>query len=510
MKRKAFVFVISLLLSGMAFAQDLHWGDFDYHQYEDFFTVNGKVFFDDELQNRPNIEVAGFVDGELRGSFFLNEPYPNTSYAGYYVWSTYYFNTKNETFTFKAYDHDNDIEYDLCDVELIGQSKVTYGSVREPILMHFTQSTGYTKTITGYGESTGGYVLIASPIDGMAPADVTCMVTEEATEYDLYAFEQNPTDGDEWRNFKKAGEFTTLESGKGYLYARKVTADLVFTGNPYEGGGVFGLDFVAGSAFEGMNLVGNPFTEDAYVGVPFYTLNAEGEFVTNAADAAIPAMEGVFVCANGTGESVTFTTEAGKKASHLALDLVNGNKLVDRAIVNFDETQQLPKFQLNANSTKLYFPMSDKDYAVVSSQDMGELPLNFKAEKNGHYTLAINSEEVSFGYLHLIDNLTGTDIDLLANPSYSFDTRSTDYASRFKLVFATGSTTGSEAFAFYSNGSFVINNEGNATLQMVDVTGRIISTETINGCANVNAAPGAYMLRLINGDSERVQKVVVE
>ena len=45
---------------------------------------------------------------------------------------------------------------------------------------------------------------------------------------------------------------------------------------------------------------------------------------------------------------------------------------------------------------------------------------------------------------------------------------------------------------------------------MVDVTGRIIKSESINGCANVNidAAPGVYMVRLVNGDNIKVQKVV--
>ncbi len=46
---------------------------------------------------------------------------------------------------------------------------------------------------------------------------------------------------------------------------------------------------------------------------------------------------------------------------------------------------------------------------------------------------------------------------------------------------------------------------------MIDVNGRIIRSECINGCANVNlnAAPGVYMLRLVNGDSVKTQKVVV-
>ena len=154
--------------------------------------------------------------------------------------------------------------------------------------------------------------------------------------------------------------------------------------------------------------------------------------------------------------------------------------------------------------------MEGKDYAVVSASEMGELPVSFKAESNGNYTLSLNAQEVSFAYLHLIDNMTGKDQDMLSNPSYTFDARTTDYANRFKLVFATGNAT--DEFAFFSNGSFVINNEGNAIVQVIDVNGRIISSESINGCANVNvkAAAGVYMIRLVNGNDVKVQKVVVK
>jgi hypothetical protein len=123
----------------------------------------------------------------------------------------------------------------------------------------------------------------------------------------------------------------------------------------------------------------------------------------------------------------------------------------------------------------------------------------------------VDAEEVSFSYLHLIDNRTGADVDLLATPYYSFDAATTDYASRFKMVYATSCDNTSETFAFSSNGQWVINNEGEATLQVIDVTGRVLSSETINGAVSkgINAAEGIYMLRLINGDNVKVQKIVV-
>ena len=57
----------------------------------------------------------------------------------------------------------------------------------------------------------------------------------------------------------------------------------------------------------------------------------------------------------------------------------------------------------------------------------------------------------------------------------------------------------------------MINNDGDATLQVIDLTGRVLSSEAIHGSVSkaIQAAPGVYMLRLINGNDVKVQKVVV-
>ena len=95
-----------------------------------------------------------------------------------------------------------------------------------------------------------------------------------------------------------------------------------------------------------------------------------------------------------------------------------------------------------------------------------------------------------------------------------FNARTSDYASRFKVVFvaANEDTVGDNpTFAFESNGNWVIANEGRATLQVIDLNGRILSSEQINGCAEtrINAAAGVYVMRLVNGEKVRTQKVVV-
>ena len=110
------------------------------------------------------------------------------------------------------------------------------------------------------------------------------------------------------------------------------------------------------------------------------------------------------------------------------------------------------------------------------------------------------------------DNKTGVDTDLLATPSYTFEANTTDYANRFKLVFTTGSSTGSDTFAYFNGNEWVINNEGEATLQVVDVTGRVLSSEQINGSYNnsLNLSAGVYVLRLNNGNTVKTQKIVID
>ena len=379
----------------------------------------------------------------------------------------------------------------------------------------------YTLEIAGYGDSDGGYYLIASPA-AINPATVEDPETHEnmiltgddAVNYDLYAFDQ--TEEDEWRNYKQ--EAFNLQPGKGYLYAHKRGGNFAIVGVPYSGNGEVTLSKTAGVEWEGWNLVGNPFNEIAYIadGRSFYTMNLTGSEIIATTNNSIEAMEGMFVIANYDGETMTFTTEVpNNDKSTLALNLSNGRNIIDRAIVSFNEGRQLPKFQLNPNHTKVYISQDNKDYAVVNAEEMGEMPVSFKAEKNGSYTLSINAEGVSFTYLHLIDNMTGADVDLLATPSYSFEARTNDYASRFRLVFNANSSVNeqnSEAFAFFNGNNLVINNEGEATLQVIDMMGRMISSEQINGSYSnsLNLSAGVYVLRLSNGNNVKTQKIVID
>ena len=364
------------------------------------------------------------------------------------------------------------------------------------------------------------WYLISPPTNNDGVYDLGDLITDQS--YALYSFNQDgDEEGKEWINYK--GSPFTLEVGQGYLYANDNGCTLTYCCEISTGSHIIQLinhTVNANSKFHGLNLIGNPFGVDAYIDTDvFYVMayndeNPAGEVIAATPGSAIAPMQGVFVYATDEYENAFLTTTApSKSGSQIALNVTkNRGSVIDRAIVHMGEGRQMPKFQLFENSTKVYIPQNGKDYAVVRSEGQGELPVNFRAAENGTYTLSMDVENMDMNYLHLIDNMTGMDIDLLQTPSYTFEANTRDYESRFRLVFAgNNANADSDNFAFFSNGNLIINNEGNATLQVIDLNGRILSSESVNGSVSttLNATPGVYMLRLINGDNVKVQKVVV-
>ena len=388
-------------------------------------------------------------------------------------------------------------------------------------------NTGVTatvkKTIEGYGEANVetklGYYFIANPLTSSVYPEDAGLITddnEDPTNYTYDLYDWAPGYSLEWRNYRE-GEFNFLSyyNTPAYLYANMNTVELAFSGTVRSSENrVSASVYVSNNEFGAWNLIGNPFVCNAYLvdnagaALPYYLMNVDGNYDAVTGEAIAP-VTGIFYEAPANG-SVYFTREAPAKSGSLNMEVSQGRGVVDNAIIRFGEGQQMSKMSFRANSSKIYMPVEGKDYAIANAGNEGEMPVSFKAENNGTYTLSFAAQDVKFGYLHLIDNMTGADVDLLSTPSYSFEARTTDYANRFKLVFATGNNSNEDSFAFFSNGSLVINNEGNATVQVIDVTGRIIKSESINGCANVSfdAVPGVYMVRLINGDNMKVQKVV--
>ena len=392
---------------------------------------------------------------------------------------------------------------------------------------------GSTITVNGYGDTDGGYVLLAWPestsptaINGMISDNLGAQATSATATYDLYSYDES--EDKEWLNYRKNS--FGLVPGKGYLYASKDGVTLTYEGeaNP-EFADVDNLPYTENNLVKSLYLAGNSktTTETFYVydndnnynqiAFNYLVMNEDGNGFTSHQATWFEAqpLQGFFVQAPKANTILsTADLSDADGVSLLNLQVVrNRGTVVDNAIVSFSNGPTMKKFQLFENSTKLYIPQDDEDYAIVRSEAQGELPVSFRASENGTYTLSMNVENVDMNYLHLIDNMTGMDIDLLQTPSYTFEANTNDYANRFKLVFAANGTDEADesSFAFFSNGNLIVNNEGNATLQVIDINGRILSSETISGSCSkaINATTGVYMLRLINGDNVKVQKVVV-
>ena len=434
----------------------------------------------------------------------------------------------------EAHTYSGSYEYDWIDGFPDLDGKTLYPNL-EGIVMRTIE--GYNPTGTGT-DDLSRWVFISSPVRGsIAPDDVINIFS--ATDYDLYRF--NQAADKEWQNWKEgennAASGFNLENGRGYLYATKETKTLVFTSNSFNTDETMtvDLDYTDGKRLAGWNLVGNPFAVNAYINRPYYELaTIDGRSAVNPTPTnnttAIAPVTGVMVKANGAGERVVFSTTPQEHAinnGHLHVTLAEqqvttrgevSSTRIDKAIVSFNEGEELGKFYFGTQNANIYIPQNNEEYAIAFSEGQGEVPLNFKATENGTYTISVNPEGVEMAYLHLIDNMTGADVDLLATNggdakhcvSYTFTAKTTDYESRFKLVFAVGSSAGSDTFAFFSNGNIIVNGEG--TLQVIDMTGRIVLS--IGGhmrCVpTTGMTAGVYVLRLINGEKVRTQKIVVE
>ncbi|MBR3697944.1 MAG: chitobiase/beta-hexosaminidase C-terminal domain-containing protein [Bacteroidales bacterium] len=410
------------------------------------------------------------------------------------------------------------------------------------------------KVVAGYGSSEkNNYVLLATPATMDACNHTGMWNTADQTQHanvDLYAFNQK-FNGEEWRNYKYGNTYfagpIAITQGTGYLYANKedVTLTLETRGyvapntshqpHPFSATSAdidVAVSYSNDKPFAGWNLIGNPFTCKAYLadGSDFYRMNADGNGLIINTDAqgggnAINVCEGIFVETTAAETKVTFTTtdptvtSTGNNNGMVNISVAqvvnsrDAQPSADYARIRVNNGKDMTKFVFNENTSRVYIPQGNKDYAVVRSEARGEMPVNFKAAENGTYTIDVEAENLEVNYLHLIDNLTGMDVDLLATPSYTFEARKSDIASRFRLVFDanTGNDETNDNFAFINNGELIVN--GNGTVQVIDILGRQMFSHEVNSAfriQNSEFAPGVYVLRLVNGNDVKTQKIVIK
>ena len=384
------------------------------------------------------------------------------------------------------------------------------------------------KDITAFTSGTkDGWNLIASPFtENITPNNENGLTLGK---FDLYRFNQsaqpnNQGNALEWENWKKQPsdhyQFS-LENGKGYLYSNSNNQSLVFQGTLTADATPTALDYDVNANLKGFNLIGNPYPCNAYTTQPFYVLQYNSnedrtKFVLGSG--AIPPCAAIMVQAQGAGETVAFSKTALRDKPNITVSVakadMRGNAIIDKARIGFEPSYRLAKFDFSESNSRLYIPQNGQEFAVAYANEETEMPLNFKATQKGTYTLSFETEDLELNYLHLIDNLTGNDVDLLATPTYNFEANTSDYTTRFRLLFAPvceDTNNDNAAFAFISNGNIIVNNAGEASLQIVDMMGRVIVEEDATNRISISeTAPGVYVLRLIDGEKVKTQKIVIE
>ena len=204
----------------------------------------------------------------------------------------------------------------------------------------------------------------------------------------------------------------------------------------------------------------------------------------------------------------------------------NGNRdMVTVELGRPDKGGALKQGALRTSTGSLCCHYEGEDYALVFTQPgLESANIRFSTDADAAYTMTWDTQNGEFGYLHLVDNLTGADIDCLTASEYKFTSRTSDYASRFKLVFEyTGIeeqedaeyTDGPTAFAYYANGEIHLTGtpDARARLQIIDMTGRVIvSRDAVPASATLSTngmAAGVYVLRLTTANGTRTQKIIL-
>ena len=381
------------------------------------------------------------------------------------------------------------------------------------------QATMKKSTAHAGAKTAGDWYTIASPLNETVTTtsgNANLTTGLDTDEYDLYRYNETNM---KWEN-SKAGvnstNFTNIEAGRGYLYWREDGADLVFAGELRNNDVSFALTAGAeNDDLKGFNLIGNPFSQNITMSnitgatlTGGYVLTQAGAWGASV-ETTIAPCQGFLVQVDAAKDITISKTPAAKsRANHdyIAFTVAN-SQYEDVTYVLFEDAMGLNKINhRNSDIPMVYIPQDGKNFAIATMDDNTEMfNLNFKAATAGQYTLSFNADG-KYNYLHVIDRLTGKDVDMLLEGEYSFIGSPRDNEARFivKLNENANISTSNTTFAYQNGNDIIVNGEGE--LHVFDVMGRLVMNQHVNGVQTINVkANGVYIFKL----NENVQKIVV-
>ena len=396
--------------------------------------------------------------------------------------------------------------------QLVNQTQDIYGTVKKDV-------SAWTTT-----PLDNGWYAISTPIKDIDFNAVTNLTNEI---YNVYRYDE-PTMT--WQNcLNSNNQFNVFESGRGYLYRRNVEATLEFNGTITTSYVGYRLSYTSASGdLKGFHLIGNPYPHNIYKGANtafynynyledgFYTLQTNGTWLAGTDNStAIKPCEAILVQAKSfvTQDDWLYfvnSTASGtsKDAGNLIKFAVSNDNYEDVAYAVLKEGKGLNKVEhRNVEAQMLYIHNNDEDFAVADiDESTTSFDLNFKAATTGYYTLKVDVEG-NFSYIHVIDKITGMDVDMLSEGKYTFIGSPADPVERFVVVLENNATFDNSIFAYQSGNEIIVSGEG--ILQIFDVTGRLVSTQNVNGVETVRKpSQGVYVFRLL-GNEVKTQKIII-
>lgn len=374
----------------------------------------------------------------------------------------------------------------------------------------------------GY-DHKGGWQFISSP---MLDAAIASFKPTSETDYDLFKYDG--TQELEWINVKNHG--TDFESefqlGRGYIASYEAETTSSFEGTLNSGTSFTFKDvksFNAEDHYGNFYLLGNPFTFN----MDWKNISANGVYNGYATisysdgsydyhtDGTINVGDGFMVNVTDATPVLSYAhyTRA-RNEKHESINVMASNIYgSDNVIISLagQEEEGFTKLEnINKDIAEIYVENKGGKYGIFSfDEDINEVPVSFKAAKTGDYIIRIKPEG-KFEYITLVDNFTGVETDMIMN-DYSFKVLSTEgNRNRFTVKFGKEVKDVTENFVYQSGDELIINAEG--SVQIIDVMGRIVYSNEINGDSRINISKlnkAAYIIRLINGNEAKTQKIVV-
>jgi hypothetical protein len=377
------------------------------------------------------------------------------------------------------------------------------------------------KNITAWNASNNtGWNTIATPVNNVTFNNVTNLTN---TTYNVYRL--NETDM-MWENSQNSSNsYSSLTNGRGYLYRKDNGTAIEFNGTLNVGTATYPLTYTE----TGFHLIGNPYPHNIYKGanaaIPntyleegFYTITSAGGFVAGTDNStAIEPCQAILVqaTANAQDKNLVISKNPAKSTDKDNDDnimfAVSNSNYEDVVYAVFKKGHGLNKIDhRNEAIQKIYIQHNGEDFAIADiGEDVHSFSLNFHAATTGKYTMKVKPVG-NFSYLHLVDAVTGEDVDLLLDDEYSFIGSPSDKENRFivKLRYISVDNFTDEVFAYQSGNEIVVS--GNGLLQVYDALGRMVFNQNVDGYETIRIpSNGVYILRLI-GDEVRTQKIIVK